>query len=74
MELNDDEIKRIYFLTRTALTKEQIVRMAHNFSDFFKLIEEINYMKKFDKDRDWIVFDLDYKNRRLVYGASMKLG
>ena len=72
MELTEDDIKRIKFLTRTSLSVNRIGRLARVYDNIDNLIDKINKMNYPDLDKDWTLYDIEYKKNKLVYAKHTK--
>ena len=73
MELTEEDILKICFLTRTGLSKLRIKRLAKYFDDFSLLIDKINRINYPDLDKDWTLFDHEYKNNKIIYATNVKI-
>lgn len=73
MTLDKQQIDHIYYLTRTGLQVKQIERIAADSDSFFKIIDTINDFKRDDKERDWVVFDLEYEDDKLVSASNTEI-
>lgn len=73
MELTEEDIAKICFLTHTGLSKYRINRLAKYFDSFNFLIDKINRINYPDLDKDWTLYDFEYKNGKTVYAANTKI-
>lgn len=72
MFVSSDEMKRIYFLTHTDLPEHKIHNIATICRDIFEIIDIIHTRyKAIDKNRDWSIFDYEYKNGRLFFAENI---
>lgn len=73
MNLTKDQIKKIFFLTRTSISERRIKNLAVYMEDFEALIDRINHLNYTDLDRDWTLYDLEYKQGKSVYAKNIKV-
>jgi|GEM_PF-4363640 len=73
MELTVEDIIKIYFLTRTSLTKSRIINLAKYASSFSALINKIKRLRNPDLDRDWVLFDFEYKLNKTIYAQYKEI-
>jgi len=73
MILNESDLNRIYFLTRTYLSKEKINTLALSENNFDDLLYRIRQHKWKNLDKDWSLFDYNFKKDKLIYARNFKI-
>ena len=73
MILSKNDINRIYFLTRTSLPVKRIENIALYIDDINMLIDRIIRLHNADLDRDWALYDFEYKNGKSIYAKNKEI-
>ena len=73
MDLDINDVKRIYFLTRTSLSEKRIINLGKYISGMDMLVDRIIKIHSIDLEKDWALFDFNYINNNTFFASKREI-